>query len=334
MASLIHQPMDKLFKKFMEEPPMLREFLTTHLPPKLLKKIDLNTLRLENNSFIDEALRAREADVLYSVNMGKRFAYLYILCEQQSEVDHDIAYRLLVYTVRIMETHRKRFPKKPLPLVYPLVVYSGDQVWDAPRDIFSLFGEEEALAREYLFKPYPLWDIHRNSDETLHQLNWPGLVAFALKHCKASRDFDRFLDRLLPWLRMLTDQDATSASFAKSVLHYVVDSVTADNEKIFIQKVQEHLSPELGDEAMTLAERFQEIGREQGITQGIERGITQGMQQGVIEGERKVLLRQLEQKFGEVPTQYLKRIENADANALLKLSIILIEAKSPEEIFE
>ena len=160
--SIIHQPQDKLFKQSMSDIKVAREFFENHLPAELLKQIDLSTLKLEKESFIDEQYKASEADVVYSVKLCNRIdtTYVYVLCEQQSKIDEAIAFRILVYTVRIMEMHRKKYPRSQLPLVYPLVLYSGEKIWNAPMDIFAMFGKDEALAREYLFQPYQLIDLH------------------------------------------------------------------------------------------------------------------------------------------------------------------------------
>lgn len=80
-------------------------------------------------------------------------AYLYLLIEQQSSVDYLIAFRLLVYMVRIMERHLKQHPGNQLPLVFPMVIYAGDDLWNAPLEIFPLFGELEVLAREHSLNP-------------------------------------------------------------------------------------------------------------------------------------------------------------------------------------
>jgi predicted transposase/invertase (TIGR01784 family) len=99
----------------------------------------------------------------------KETAYLYILCEHQSEIDKDIAFRLLVYVIRIIELHRKQNPGGSLPLVYPLVIYSGEKVWNSPTNIFELFGKEKDLAEQIFFKLFQLIDIVRLNDEELKQ---------------------------------------------------------------------------------------------------------------------------------------------------------------------
>ena len=59
--------------------------------------------------------------MVYSVTINNTKSYLYLLCEHQSSVDRLIAFRLLVYMIRLMETHLKQYPGQSLPLVYPLV---------------------------------------------------------------------------------------------------------------------------------------------------------------------------------------------------------------------
>ncbi len=127
MVSIIHKPHDKLFRLSMEEPRVAHEFLSAHLPEAVLKMFNLRLLKLENHSFIDEAYKETEADIIFSSPLGESTAYIYLLLEHQSEVDPLLAFRLLVYRVRLMERHLKQHPDQPLPLIYPFVVYNGEQ---------------------------------------------------------------------------------------------------------------------------------------------------------------------------------------------------------------
>ncbi|HSW70270.1 MAG TPA: Rpn family recombination-promoting nuclease/putative transposase [Gammaproteobacteria bacterium] len=187
-------------------------------------------------------------------------AYLYILCEHQSEVDKYMAFRLLVYIVRAIELHRKKNPNVSLPLIYPLVVYSGVKPWNAPRDIYGLFGEEENIAKEVMFKPYQLIDLARLDEHEIKQHAWSGLAEFALKYRSAVRNVEAFCDVLFPWLKIIEQQDGES--YCKIVLNYVINVLDIDDEKIFVQKVQEHLTGNLRGEAMTLAQWFEQKGIE------------------------------------------------------------------------
>ena len=59
---------DKLFRRALAHPKAAREFLDTHLPENFKSKLDLNCIRVENDSFIEETLKESISDVLYSVS--------------------------------------------------------------------------------------------------------------------------------------------------------------------------------------------------------------------------------------------------------------------------
>ena len=327
--SVIHQPHDKFIKLSLGEPRVAQEFFTEHLPPSILQVMNLATLKLQNHSFIDENYKGSEADVIYSVQVSHATAYLFLLCEHQSTVDPWIAFRLWVYRVRLMEQHLKQHPGQPLPLVYPLVIYTGHAPWNATLNIFELFGDQQALAEEWLFKSFQLLNIHQLNDEDIRRRQWCGLVEFALKY-KQVRDFKKFLKILLPWIREMEQKGSSGFSLSKTVLKYVLDGTETQDFDLFAKSIQEYLSPELGEEIMTLAQELIQRGHRQGISQGISQGIHQGIHQGGV----AVLTRLLKRRFQQVPSSYLIKIEQANAETLLSWSEKILEAKSLEEVFE
>jgi predicted transposase/invertase (TIGR01784 family) len=313
MPSVIHQPHDKFFKLSLAEPQVVKEFFTEHLPPAVLEKVNLATLKLENRTFIDQAYKDTEADVVYSTQVDGITAYLYLLCEHQSSVDHWMAFRLWVYITRLMEAHRTKYPENPLPLIYPMVVYTGQEPWNAPLDIFSLFGEHKDLAQSWLLQPFQLLNIHSISDDDMRKRQWCGVTEFALKNKKV-RDFQKFLKILLPWLRELEQSGDAGSSFIRIVLKYVLDGTETEEKQVFIKAVREHLSPALGDEIMTLAQQFRLEGQQQ--------------------GEVMLMMAQLKHRFHQIPESYLTRIEQADSQTLLLWGKKILDAKTLEEIFE
>ena len=325
MPTFIHQPNDKLFKLSMGELRVAEEFFQTHLPPTFLKKMNLATLKLEKHSFVDEAYKANEADVVYSVQLEDHTAYIYILCEQQTVIDPTMAFRLLVYTVRLIENYLRQYPGNPLPLVYPVVVYSGAKHWDAPLEIFPLFGAQEKLAREWFLQPYQLIDIQRMSDEALMRRTWSGLVEFVLKY-REVRNFAAFLEALLPWMDKIEAEGQQVGTFlGKIVLRYLIDGIQADDVELFTKKVDLYLAGDLRGEAMTLAQKFEERGEKRGEKRGIEKGVQQGT---------AVLIKHLIQcRFGNIPAAHAKRIAQADMQTLLVWSERILGAVTLDEIF-
>ncbi len=123
MTLLVRDSAQKFFKQAMMDQRVAHEFFEAHLPAKFLKEIDLTTLMLETYSFVDEAYKATETDVVYRVHAGKNMAYLCIIYKSESEVSDPMSFRLLQYKVRIMEMHHTQFPKSPLPIVFPIVIH-------------------------------------------------------------------------------------------------------------------------------------------------------------------------------------------------------------------
>ena len=321
MKTSIHQPHDKLFKLALAEIAVAKEFFSTHLPTDLLKVIDMNTLKLEKETFVDENYKSTEADVVYSAKMGNTTTYLYLLSEHQTNVDPWLSFRLLVYTIRIMELHHKQHPHDPLPLVYATVVYTGDEPWNVPLDIFPLFAEAQDLARQIMFKPYQLQDVKRTSDDALRQQELSGLVAFVLKY-RQERDFQKFLKKFLPWLHQVeVHHEIYGTSLGRIVLKYVIDNSPEGNKDLLVQEAKHYLSQELQGDIMTIAQQWK------------QEGIQMGMRQGVKQGEAALLKCLLQHRFGEIPLVYAQRIDEADAQTLLYWGKRVLDAKTLGDIF-
>lgn len=286
MTSKIHQPNDKLFKAAMADLAVAKDFFKTNLPSAILEKLDFNTLKLQKETFIDEAYKDTEADVIYSAKINGLSAYFYLLCEQQTKVDPWLAFRILGYILRIMELHRKQHPNEPLPLVYPMIIYVGDKPWDAPLDIFHLFGEAEELARTILFKPCQLLDVKRTSDDELQQQTLFGLVAFAMKHRK-TKDFERVLKRLFPWISQV--EIVHNNHVSRLVLRYITDQSSEGNKDLLLQEGRRFLSQTLQGEIMTIAQQWEQEGIEKGIQEGMQKGLTIGVHKGRQEGRQEAM---------------------------------------------
>ncbi len=93
-------------------PRVARELFNEHLPSEIKELVDFDRISCEKNTFIDPDFKATEADVLYKANLVKseKIAYLYLLCEHQSDVDKTMPFRLMVYMVRILEMHLRQYP--------------------------------------------------------------------------------------------------------------------------------------------------------------------------------------------------------------------------------
>lgn len=86
-----------------------------------------------------------------------------------------------------------------------------------------------------------------------------------------------------------------------------------------------------------LAERVKEWQREwkeAGLEEGRQEGRQEGQREGVQQGAARMLLQQLEAKFGELTAEQRHRVETADAETLLEWSQRLLTAQSLEEVWQ
>ena len=94
---------DLFFKRSMTNIEVAREFFTQHLPVFMLEKANLDSLRLQTQSFVDADLDYSLIDILYTVEFKEgRLGYFYILTEHQRNPDRLMPFRLNFYVFKIM----------------------------------------------------------------------------------------------------------------------------------------------------------------------------------------------------------------------------------------
>ncbi|MBI4742509.1 MAG: DUF4351 domain-containing protein, partial [Betaproteobacteria bacterium] len=67
---------------------------------------------------------------------------------------------------------------------------------------------------------------------------------------------------------------------------------------------------------------------------GIEKGIQQGMQQGMQQGEEKILTRQIQKRFGQLPRWAKEKIAQASEDQLEHWADSILDATTLEKVFE
>ncbi|MFM8365471.1 MAG: Rpn family recombination-promoting nuclease/putative transposase, partial [Verrucomicrobiota bacterium] len=82
--SPLHQPHDKLVKSTFSDLDNARGFLKAHLPESVASNADWATLQLVSGSFIDPEFAATSSDLLYTVQIDRQPALIYILFEHQN----------------------------------------------------------------------------------------------------------------------------------------------------------------------------------------------------------------------------------------------------------
>ena len=107
-------PHDKAIKTVFNDLANARSLLYHRLPDKVLKLVDLNTLEISKESFIEKDLAEYYSDILYKVNLtdGSQ-GFIFVLFEHKSYYDKFVHLQLLEYMVKIWRLHIKQHKNKP-----------------------------------------------------------------------------------------------------------------------------------------------------------------------------------------------------------------------------
>ncbi|MFW5393213.1 Rpn family recombination-promoting nuclease/putative transposase [Yersinia sp. 2544 StPb PI] len=274
-------PHDALFKQFLTHPETARDFLDVHLPPALRQVCDLNTLRLESGSFIEEDLRAYYSDVLYSLKAGQGDGYIYALIEHQSSPDRHMGFRLMRYAIAAMQRHLDAGNDK-LPLVIPILFYHGQVTpYPYPMNWLQEFSEPE-LAGQLYGNDFPLVDVTVISDDEIMTHRRMAILELLQKHVR-QRDLAELLEQLVTLLLAGYTNNEQLTSLMNYMLQ-VGDTAAPEN---FIRELARR-SPQHEEVLMTIAQKLEQKGIEKGRLEGIQLGEAKGRQEGVLEGKLEV----------------------------------------------
>ncbi len=248
--------MTHVFKQFLYHPDTARDFLDIYLPSTLRELCDLQTLKLESGSFIEDSLRASYSDVLWSLKTNEGDGYIYVVIEHQSSPDAHMAFRLMRYAMAAMQRHLDA-GHKTLPLVIPMLFYHGAL---SPYP-FSLCWLDEfddpIVARQLYSATFPLVDITVIPDDEIMQHRRIALLELMQKHIR-KRDLMGLVEQLVSLLATGYAND----SQLKTLFNYMMQFGNTPHVDKFIREVAQRV-PQQKESLMTIAEVLQQEAKQQ-----------------------------------------------------------------------
>jgi predicted transposase/invertase (TIGR01784 family) len=274
-------PHNNLFHYALSHAQAARDLIQTHLPADLVQVLDLDSLELQKDSFVDDKLRDSYSDLLYSVKLADQEGkpaegQVYLLFEHKSQSDLMTCFQLLRYIVRIWE-QRLRNGQSLCP-VFPLVVYHGQEAWSAPVSLEEFIGGPSRLFEYGVRLAYPVLDIGRIPDESLATEPFLQSVLGLLKYSRR-RDFEERLEFLL---RCLLESGTTE--FQTEHLDAVVVYITTVSPSIPMETLAMtiHKIFPTQIEPGSIADQYMKKGRQEGIQEGRQEGRQEGLKEGEI----------------------------------------------------
>ena len=202
----IGSPHDRFFRELFSRRETAQEFVRHYLPAEVTQGLDLDSLEITRDSFVDPELRTHLSDLVYRVDLAEGGgAYVYLLFEHKSHPDRSVAFQLLRYVTRLWDQALRQGEAFPLPPVIPVVLYHGRARWTVATEFSALVRCPSVLAPYVPQFRYALTDLSRYSDDEIRGSAFLQVGLLALRHI-----FEGNLAQRLP--RILKTLEAVAGS--------------------------------------------------------------------------------------------------------------------------
>lgn len=314
----LQNPHDRVFKEVFSDISITKDFIQSYLPKEMVKLLDLDSIQLQKDSYVDEKLKKSFSDLVFQIQTKESVGYISILFEHKSYPTEEISLQLLPYICNIWEEKYKKEKVKKLPLILPIVIYHGTKSWETEQSLAEILGGYNKLPVEYQayipnFK-YLLYDLTRYSDGDLkgnEQLRFFFRVLKTIQSLSAEDFLQNFLNQIAQLYHL---ENQVFVPFINTILFYISTTKQNLNKQHYEQMIQiiEQNYPKGDEQIMTWAELFREEGIQEGLQRGLQKGIQEGLQKGVQEGKSEVLINLLTKRFGILPQEMRKNIQSLD----------------------
>ena len=281
---------DALFKSVLEDKIAATEFLDAYLPDNVKNMLDLSTISIEKESYIEEDLKRRFSDIVYSIkhkDNPKEKAFVFCLAEHQSTPDYWIALRLFKYMLLLCERHKNK--KDKLPLVVSLVLYNGKTEYTAPKSFWELFSNPD-MAKSIMSDNYQLIDLQSMSDDEIKSKPHLGMFNFFMKHIYQKNMLELWQQFLTEFTQSILMDKEQGYIYIKKLLWYTSSKVATEETDELNKLILSHLPDNEGENIMrTIADNYIDEGLEKGMVLGMEKGKAEGIAQRNMEIAHRML---------------------------------------------
>ncbi len=349
MTEIIN-PHDHFFKVLFTSKQNAIEFVQHYLPAEVVQCLDLPTLEISKDSFIDASLSEHYSDLIYQVTLQDgQPSYIYLLFDHKSYVDPLVGLQLLGYMVRIWELwlsqekekrkeqreqqeQPEQLPKLRLPAIMPIVLYHGEENWRVATEFSALVETPPELARYVPSFEYWLCDLSQYSDEELKGAVLSVALQTGLLALKYALRPGLQLAELFELLRKLTNQ-RTGLEYFESLLRYVSRNKNVTNEEL--KTVVKEVFYDQEDIMTDIAQKWINEGLARGRVEGRVEGLNEGLTRGRVEGLATAMVKAVGQtiaiKFEVERKRYISLLKKLPLAKLEQLNKIALKAQNLAE---
>ena len=263
METSIADDHDRRYKYLFSHPGFVEGLLTSFVDEPFVRELDFSTLKRVNASFVSEEFARREADVIWKLAFRGRPIYLFLLIEFQSSVDQWMALRFLRYLAEFYQSLVAEGQTAPLPAVFPLLLYSGEPTWTAPRSVGELIQPEIPDAFIPQLAYYPIL-VNEIPEATLFRVRNAVSAVFYVENT----DPEKLSETLDELMAILSDEAPEQfAVFGRWISNYLAGTTGAKTVTRAIRSAGE-IKSMFATKLQQYGERLKDEARQEGRQEG------------------------------------------------------------------
>ena len=313
------QPHDRFFKMLFSKRSVAQHYINQFMPKSITEKLDLRTLKIAKDTFIDENLKDHFSDIVYTCNWQKegnkkkQQVKVCLLLEHKSNPSKYPHFQLLRYIVNSWDNDLAQ-NRKPR-IVVPIILYHGKQKWKV-KNINNYFDvTPDSPFFQYLPKfDYHLTDLSHYSDKEILNLSGNFLIngLILLKH---KRDREYLLKNIeIVFIHIELYQDEEGKSFVKSMFIYIFDAFGLTQQ--LINELIEEIKKTKPMAHITF-DKFMETKRKEGEVIGIKKEKENSRKKQI--AAQIAVIENILRKFPNLTNLEIAQIAQADVQMVLKI---------------
>ncbi len=291
-------PHDAFFRHLFSHPDAAVDLIRAGLPAEIASGLDFGSLKIHQQSYIADNLRATCSDILFELtrNGVSDSVYIYVLVEHKSAPDRWALLQLLGYMVEIWKQHRRDNPgQQLLPPVIPLLFSHSARVWPYALDFSALV----ALHSEQELRHTPQFNasLYETAGRSAGEVRGGARFVAGVRLLQAYREIAKVLGDLVALVRDALPPTSETRAFLTAMLEYAF-RVSAEPRDRLVEAVRQVQYRPAEEAMMTIAEQWK----------------TEGKTEGKLEGKQAVLMRLIERKYGilEAERQLIQSTQESD----------------------
>ncbi|MFZ1751391.1 MAG: Rpn family recombination-promoting nuclease/putative transposase [Saprospiraceae bacterium] len=152
MAKKIYNIHDKFVRESFSDPSRAIAFFEKFLPSDVLEYLDIDSLKVQKESYMNEALKEHFSDLVFEVSMkndAQTKADVVLLFEHKSTPDKHVLIQLGYYL--FAHWSKVLAAKQKIKVIIPIIYYQGMKEWEKP-EITAIFDNYPEVIKNYLPK--------------------------------------------------------------------------------------------------------------------------------------------------------------------------------------